>query len=187
MKRLFTVLCAVMLVAVLSVPVFAMSPPWVLYYKEVEALFGKDPDVAVDYDEEENEIVMLVEDSEKADAISQLLPTEKDFGNVTLKIKVIPANGSNETKADLIAKAFDGNPVLDNIYTATGVMTQDYNYVIFTNEVVQYWSDNLGDANGLTSTLYQEIAKDVLGEEFGIFYCTKPGDPVLEIPLGEWP
>ena len=155
--------------------VYAASPPWDVYYREVEALFGEDQDIDIDYDEEENEIVMLVEDPEKADAISQLLPGEKTFGNVTLKITVVPANKIPDSKVALITKAFEGNPILEHIYTVTDVMVNDINYIVFRNKVVQYYTDNLGDANGLTSTLYQEIAKDVLGQLDGIFYCTEPG------------
>lgn len=45
------------------------------------------------------------------------------------------------------------------------------------NKVVQYFNDDLGDAHGVCSTLYQEIAKDVFGEHEGIFFCTNlPAD-----------
>ncbi len=32
--------------------------------------------------------------------------------------------------------------------------------------------NQLDDINGYKSTLYQDIAKDMLGEKDGVFYCT---------------
>ena len=62
-------------------------------------------------------------------------------------------------------------------------------YVVFVNEVVQYFNDDLGDVYGQCSTLYQEIAKDVFGETEGVFFCTDVEEPVYALgkPLGEWP
>ena len=70
-----------------------LSSPWVEFYREIEALFAQDDEVKVVYEEEKNEVKLYVENARKADALAQLLPTEKTFGNVVLKITVIPANG----------------------------------------------------------------------------------------------
>lgn len=187
MKKLMGIFLASALLLGNVFSVSAASPPWITYYKEMEALFEEDPEVALEYDNDEHEITLLVEDAKKADALTQLLPMTKEFGNVQLKITVIPANGANETKADLIAAAFDGNPVLEEVRTGYDPITNSFTYVIFKNKVVQFFSDNLADANGLTSTLYEDIATEVLGDNAGIYYCTAPGDPALEMPLGEWP
>ena len=48
----------------------------------------------------------------------------------------------------------------------------DFNFVVFVPEVVQFYNDDLGDINGLCSTLYQDLAKDLFGEEAGIYFCT---------------
>jgi len=48
-------------------------------------------------------------------------------------------------------------------------------YVVFRNEVVQFFNDEMGDPNGLKSTLYQDIAKDVFADKDGIFFCTEQG------------
>ena len=53
-----------------------LSAPWVLFYREIEAMFGADPDVRVAYDEEENIVRLYVDGEEKAEAIEKLLPRE---------------------------------------------------------------------------------------------------------------
>jgi len=149
-----------------------LSAPWVTFYREINALFGDDPDIHIEYDEDEVEVKLFVQNSDKADALTQLLPTEKAFGNVVLKITVIPANEPAPTKASLIARAFQGNPVYSYGTTVDGIMSNPIHYVVFANKVVQFFNDDLGDVNGNCSTLYQEIAKDVLGAEEGVHYCT---------------
>ena len=51
-------------------------------------------------------------------------------------------------------------------------------YVVFVNEVVQYFNDNLYDINGVCSTLYQEIAKEVFKESNSVHFCTDVADKI---------
>ena len=69
-----------------------LSSPWVIYYKKVDAMFKYDDEVHVLYDEDKMELRLYVEDTIKAAALEQLLPTAKGFGNLELKITIIPAN-----------------------------------------------------------------------------------------------
>ena len=149
-----------------------LSAPWVTFYREINALFGDDPDIRIEYDEDEPEVKLFVDDADKADALTQLLPVEKAFGNIVLKITVIPANEDKVTRAKLIARAFHGNPVYSYGTTIDGIMSNPIHYVVFVNKVVQFYNDDLGDVNGNCSTLYQEIAKDILGEDEGVHFCT---------------
>lgn len=57
---------------------------------------------------------------------------------------------------------------------------------MFKNKVVQYFNDDLSDANGVCSTLYQEIAKRIFGENPMIYFCTsiKSRETVFGMPLG---
>ena len=61
--------------------------------------------------------------------------------------------------------------------------------IVFKNCVVQIPADNINDCRGLISTLYQEIAYDILKGEAtqGVFYCTDVEVGHLGEPLGEWP
>lgn len=163
-----------------------LSSPWVEFYHEIEALFAQDPEVKVVYEEENNEVKLFVENARKAEALTQLLPVEKTFGNVTLKVTVVPANDVTISKADLLAEAFDGNPALSYVQHVDAVIGS-FDYAVFQNKVVQFFNDNLSDINGNKSTLYEDIAKDVFGAEAGVFFCTEAGSHELAKPLGEWP
>ena len=155
-----------------------LSAPWVIYYREIKALFGDDPEINVEYDEGYNKIMLYVDNPMKADAISKLLPESREFGNVTVHTVVIPANCDDKTKAGLYLTAFENNPVFGFIRPAGGVMADDINYIVFKNRVVQYFADNLHDIHGNISTLYENIARDVFGEDEGCFFCTDVADTI---------
>lgn len=167
-----------------------MAPPWETYYEELDLLFEEDSDVSVLYDHEENEIRVYVDDGEKADALSQVLPEEKVFGNVTLKIKVVPSNKKISVGKDLFQIIFWNNPIVSYIHTVDYIFTNSITYVVFKPEIVQYFNDNLGDVNGLCTTLYQDIAKRIFEQQPGVFFCTDTVDPdgnVLGSPTMKWP
>ena len=77
----------------------------------------------------------------------------------------------------------------------------DITYVIFKNCVVQFFNDNLNDAHGVISTLYQDIAAELFADYLerskrGVHFNTDVEDGVafkadvqkkLGKPLGEWP
>lgn len=154
------------------------SAPWVTYYKEVNELFKKDKDVFVVFDEENVELKIYVKDQIKASAIRYLMPTEKEFGNVVIKIDVIPANGKELREvgtSNIVTIACDAFRDNDAVYMVTDVRAVfDLVYVIFRKEVVQFFDDNIGDINGNYSTLYEVIARDVF-KDIGIKYCTDCG------------
>lgn len=153
-----------------------LSPPWFKYFREIEALFLKDPEVTVSFDEITMTLKLYVNNEDKAEALTRLLPNEKSFGSIVLTINVVPANNFEEQKIDLFRKAFDGNKAVSYITTVGGSMLPPINYIVFRNEVVQFFNDNLDDINGNYSTLYQEIAKDIFGSMPGIFFCTDKKD-----------
>lgn len=159
-----------------------LSPPWVIFYQEIKALFEKDPHIKIVYDEDEQEISLFVDDANKADALTRLLPAEKTFGAVTLKINVIPSNSegvvntlcylySNDL-ATIYQRAFNKNPILDYIKVFSGVFTNSLTYIVFKKEVVQYYNDSLSDIHGCCSTLYENLAREVFVEQEGVFFCT---------------
>ena len=146
--------------------------PWIDFYREVEELFKQDDEVMTKYDEATNEIKLFVENPLKADALMKILPCEKTFGNVTLKITVIPANMETDDPLILLERAFDGNPALTTTKTvATPLGTM--RYAIFNKQIAQYYNDDIGDANGLRSVLMADLARDVL-ELPGVNVCTSP-------------
>jgi len=60
--------------------------------------------------------------------------------------------------------------------------------VVFKNCVVQFFNDNLNDAHGVISTLYQNIAAEIFEDANlpGVHYCTDV-ERKLGKPLGDWP
>ena len=161
-----------------------LQAPWVTYYEELSLFFDEDPDVHVIFDEAENTVNMYVQEPEKAEALTRLIPAEKNFGNVTLYINIIPVNqNKNDALAD-ITEAFKGNPIVNSIQTIEGIFANKITYVIFKREVVQYWNDDLGDAFGNCTTLWQDVAKRLFEPVSGIYFCTDEKD-VIELELDE--
>ena len=152
--------------------ILKLSAPWHTYYKELNELFKFDDEVRIVYDTDEQIINIYVESTAKADAMAAVLPTEKEFGAITVQINVVPANPTfkkaKSVRGSLYEDLFRGNPIV----TIEGVMTNPITYVIFKKEVVQYYNDSLSDAHGMCSTLYQDIASRVLNAGEGIFFCT---------------
>ena len=149
-----------------------LAAPWTIYYEEIKALFGSDPDIKVSVDDEEKVVRLYVDGEEKAEALEKLLPAEKTFGNVTVRTVVVPGNELTEKKLSWFQAALAGNPVFSFTKTNEGVFTIPLSYVVFKNRVVQFFADNLQDVNGNITTLYETIAKDVFGETPGICFCT---------------
>lgn len=161
-----------------------LSPPWNTFVSELKALFGEDPDIRIEYDDGSYEVKLYVEDAQKADALTQLIPEERIYGNVALKVSVIPADSKNASAADLVGAAFKGNPVLKEVLRVSTPFG-DYDYAVFRKEVVQYYNDDLTDPHGNESTLFENIARDVFGDT-GVFFCTD-SEKASGNPLGEWP
>lgn len=148
-----------------------LSSPWVIYYRKLESFFELDPDVEVILEEEYQPVIRLyVDNARKADALQELLPNEKKFGNVKVPIIVIPSNNTS-SKLDLLKVALEGNDAVVDIETVSAVF-DDITYIIFEKEVVQYFADDLGDLHGINSTLYQDLAKEIFGESSNIHFCT---------------
>lgn len=165
--------------------------PWAIYYNELKTFFEKDSEVTVVYDEENNVVNLYVDDYKKAAALTELLPVEKDFGAVTLKINVIPANDGNAVKfAGIVASLADKatppselywtalarNEHLDQITTLRGIFNNPITYVVFKKHVVQYYNDSLGDINGVCSTLMQNIAENIFEKREGVYFCTSTSE-----------
>jgi len=159
-----------------------LSAPWNIYYEKVKALFGDDSEIHIIFDEENMDLKLYVDRFTKAEALQRLFPTEKEWGNVSLSISVIPSNPNTSfkivkngemTSKEVIEYAFYDNP---HFVECIGVDLPFWNgfvYVMFKNEVIQYYTDDIGDLNGLTSTLAQDIAREIFELVDGVYYCTE--------------
>ncbi len=146
--------------------------PWTIYANQVKAMFKEDPEVKVIWDDVTKTIFMYVDSNEKADALEQLLPAEKEFGNIIVKITIVPANKLESDKISLFQKAFKGNKAVSQIITLDSPFGPQ-SFVVFEPKVVQYDSDDTRDLNGLTSTLYQNLAEELFGGFMNIHFCTE--------------
>ena len=137
-----------------------LSAPWDLYYEEIKCFFAEDELTHVVYDRDKYIINIYVEDGEKATALDQLLIEEVHFGDITLSIDVIPANedgfSDKEFKGmELFEKALGSNANFRFAQTVKLLFNNPLTYVVFKDEIAQYYTDDLGDWNGFRSTLYQ--------------------------------
>lgn len=170
-----------------------LSPPWVVYQRQVQALFENDPDVEIEtaQGKEGPEITLYVEKSLKAAALARMLPECKDFGSGTVcRLSVVPGNGATampkapEDAAELAMAAFSGNAAVDEIRQVSKGLFKDLAYVAFKREVVQFPADNLGDINGNWNGLYETVAREVCERAYGICFCTTGKS---NLALGVWP
>ena len=157
-----------------------VSPPWVICCRKFEALFDGDPQIAcnTNFSGSAPAIVLACNNGDKVTALQKILPEEVEFGGVKLKVSVdgIPSNRAFANKKELFETAFKGNPAFAY---AVSPVDDGYNwfsmvYVVFQNTVVQFFADNLNDCHGIISTLYQDIAEELLTGEGaqGVFFNT---------------
>ena len=176
-------------------PRLKILPPWTIVIRKLEALFDGDPQIAfnTDFSGEHPCVILACNNGDKVAALQRILPEEVIFGNVTLKVIVdgTPSNRAFTSKVELFDTAFKGNPA----YAYSTCPCEDgyqwicSTYVVFKNCVVQFSADNLNDCHGIISTLYQDIAEELLAGEAtdGVFYNTDVERANLGYPLGEWP
>lgn len=136
-----------------------ISSPWVNMANLINGFFADDPEVTVEYDEDAVAVVLRVGNPFKADALTQVLPESYDFGNVKLKVKVVPEN-DDVTYAQLLGMALNGNPVAVEVgnVDASGM---SYPYVMFSPRVIQYWNDELCHPCGIRTVLLEQAAREI--------------------------
>ena len=158
-----------------------LSPPWSIFYDEISAMFRPDPEVNLVMDEENKIIYVFVNNPRKSAAIRQILEQEKHFGRITLKVQVPPPDGAGDYDfadgVELYAAAFEKNPRLSYVQPKTSIFDTSF-YVVFKNEVVQYFNDDISDINSQCSTLSEYIARDIfVGDELPNFNTDFPAPP----------
>ena len=156
-------------------------PPWITFIHKIQALFDGDPQIAcnVDYSGAHPAIILACNNGDKVAALQQILPTEIEYGGVILEIAIdgIPSNRFFVTKKELFEVAFDKNPAF--AYAVCPV-EDGYNWFAVTN---------LNDCHGVLSTLYEDIAREILTGDAvqGVYFNTDVERGQLGMPLGQWP
>lgn len=176
-------------------PRLKILPPWTIVIRKLEALFDGDPQIAFNCDFSGScpSVILSCNNGDKVAALQKILPDEIYFGNVYLEVIVdgTPSNRAFTSKVELFETAFKGNPAFAYAVCPAeeGYQWIGTTYVVFKNHVVQFAADNLNDCHGIISTLYQNIAEELLTGEAtnGVFYNTDIEHANLGYPLGEWP
>ena len=169
-------------------------PPWTITIRKLEALFDGDPQIAfnTDFSGDHPTVVLACNNSDKVTALQQILPEEVSFGNVKLRVMVdgTPSNRTFRSKVELFDTAFKGNPAYAySVCPAEeGYQWIGTTYVVFNNCVVQFAADNLNDCHGIISTLYQDIAEELLigSATNGVFYNTNVERANLGKSVEDW-
>ena len=150
-----------------------LSPPWSIFYDEIKAMFAQDPDVKVVMDEDNYTVHVFVSNARKSAAIAKILEQERKFGRVTLKVQVPPPNDTDEVfenQFEVYQAAFENNPRLSYMQPKRCIFDTSF-FVVFKNEVIQYFNDDISDINGFCYTLAEDIARDIfVGEKPN--FCT---------------
>lgn len=161
----------------------AIEAPWYTFNKMVKAMFSDDTDIVVgDIYETDGEtdyaFDIEVRKHKKFVALDRLLPGVKTFGNVTLGIVLFDEeNDETQNTVDLFKTVFTNNPIVANIATKSDPAGREYAYVLFRNEVIQFFDDDISDYNGNWSGLAEDIAREVFAENSrGVNFCTAPKD-----------
>lgn len=141
-----------------------LSPPWSIFYDEIKAMFASDPEIKVVMDEDNYTVHVFVNNPRKSAAIAKILEQDRKFGRVTLKVIVPPPDGIEsevfENDIDVYKAAFENNPRLSYIIPKRCIFDTSF-FVVFKNEVIQYFNDDISDVNGFCSTLAEDIARDI--------------------------
>lgn len=158
-----------------------LSPPWDEYARKIAELFLQDEEIHVEYAEKENKLTIWVDNTDKYEALTKILPAEKDFGGHILSIEIVPANVKEEEKDSryYLKKLFRGNEAVSEIVD-TKIGAASITYIQFEKEVIQFWNDNLGDLHGIKSTLMEDIARDIFGETVNVFFGTDVTNTYVE-------
>lgn len=172
-----------------------LAPPWITYINKLQALFDGDPQIAFNVDWLAPSVTIACNNGLKNAGLLLLLPDEKSWGNITMPIRIDGpvANKTFTSPKELFKTVFSGNPAFADCISPVedGYFYIGFCYVIFKNCVVQFFNDNLNDAHGLLSTLYQDIADEIFADASyninSVRYCTDIERGALGKPLGEWP
>lgn len=167
-----------------------LSPPWVTYWKKLEALFNADPDIEVGqlYDtEDRKEIWIYVSDEKKYRALVNLLPTYPDFGNVKLKNVIKFKGGVEQDTFQDLKDLFADNGNVQELKEAVDFAGTPHLFINFKPEVIQFRNDDISDYYGLYTGLAADIAREIFDMPYnGAHFSTAPAENV-NTPLGEWP
>lgn len=152
--------------------------PWIEYYHKMKAMFEGDSRIRIVFDDDMMELKFYVA-NHLVEALEKLIPSEMKWGDTILTNIIIPTNkqsvyilNENRPPKEDFCDLFCCNPHFSDVIYIDTIFSNGITYVIFKKEVIQYYSDNLSDAHGVTSVLMEDLARELLKTPDGVFYCT---------------
>lgn len=154
----------------------SLAAPWITYYHKMMTFFEGDPEVTLVYDEDNATLKLYVDNAEKAEALGQLIPDRMGWGKIIMNIQIIPSNKKTGKyqREDIFHAALDGNAAFAEARTLDyDEMSNPMTFVVFKPIVAQYYDDNMASLTGLSSCLYEDLARDLFVEMDGVYYSTQ--------------
>lgn len=145
-----------------------ISSPWMTYYKKLVALFGDDPELEVSWKEEgaEKSVIIASTNTFKIMALEKLLDPKITFGNITLTVKCLVKDGSEDSASAIFRTAFAGNPHISEVIDQKTMGCIEQTFVLFKPEVIQFFNDDITDYYGNWNGLAEDLMRDVIKQEF---------------------
>lgn len=145
-----------------------ISSPWMTYYKKLVALFFDDPELEVKWIEDEKNIIIESTNTFKIMALEKLLAPVVTFGNVTITVKCLVKDGSEESVAAIFRTAFAGNPHISEVIEQETMGCIDQTFVLFKPEVIQFFNDDITDYHGNWNGLSEDIMREVINKNLRV-------------------
>mgnify|MGYP003321061786 CR=1 FL=1 len=154
-----------------------LSPPWDGYMNMLASFFKGDKRVRVGGCDDKRVGTIEVFDTKMYCALEQVLNKKIRFGNVTLRIRIVPANdlkAFKNTMTDLAALkvVLSGNPAFAKFITRKTEVGNAV-FCMFKPVVLMWYNDNLGSPYKQTASVY-ELAAQTVFKGCGASYATEP-------------
>jgi len=156
----------------------ALSPPQYMLQRELQNSFGASRFVEVsEVHEEGGENVIYVTGRNRfvAEGLAFVLQSQYNFGGIQVRIEVLYPDGSpvdvpdeyppNPTMrtARYFYGALIGNPYFVRIYEGSGFFSL---WVEIQADVIQFWNDDIGDPNGYSHFVANEVFRKLTKETY---------------------
>lgn len=156
-----------------------LSPPWDGHMSMLASFFAGDNRVRVGYVGKDGVGRIEVFEPEMLDALSQVIRGKVRFGNVTLKVDVVLADGikpepcKKMTDLEALKYVLKKNPAFSKIKKSSDGMFE-FVFCIFKPVVLMWYNDNLGSPWKLSASTFEEQADFVFKTELGVQFTTEP-------------
>lgn len=157
-------------------PLVSLSPPWYTFANEVKYTYGMSRCVQVNNLVEvdgEYHLTINAYDDCIAEALRQVLPLTKDFGNIDVDITIFNSKGevvpvinqvyTRETLAELYCRALTCNPFFRGVVLKPDVLPSTVGdvIVIIDKKVIQFYDDDISDLCANFNEVAAKVFKDV--------------------------